>query len=360
MTKENLYDRVNSRLGNFFHTAAKRFGGEAENESNYQYFLITNVGSLISCVFILSEHKKFESQSDEKFFCSKPGGAGACELTHRATKMDYFKLKILGARGEQLFKKGERVMKKISVVIAEDNIQVCNMLNDYLRFEEAFELVGFARDGKEAIKLAQKAEPDVVILDLVLPEIDGIGVMQRLKGMHLENSPLVVVLTDNPSPDMARLAYEQGAELIMRNPFDPANLAEQIKRLMEIKELNKTGENACTNTDEYKIISFLNSMGMPSHLIGYQFLVDALLMAMEKPDTLSMITKKMYPRIASKNKTSGENVERRIRHVIEVSWQHSGKLKEMFGNNIKRPTNTEFIASILQRIRLENYVCQFV
>jgi len=119
---------------------------------------------------------------------------------------------------------------------------------------------------------------------------------------------------------------------------------------------NKSNKNLHFNSNEYKIISFLNNIGMPSNRKGYRFIIDALQMVMDKPDLMDSITKRMYPEIAKKNKTTASNVERGIRHIIEIAWFRNEKIKNLFGNSMKRPTNGEFIASAFQKIRMEDYM----
>ena len=111
-----------------------------------------------------------------------------------------------------------------------------------------------------------------------------------------------------------------------------------------------------------KISDMLHTLGVPSHIRGYQYIRDGIVMMYEEPDMLKGITKEIYPELALKYNTTTSRVERAIRHAIEVSWSRGDYqlMDKYFGNSIdydkSKPTNAEFIITLTDRLRLDNKV----
>ena len=258
-------------------------------------------------------------------------------------------------------------MNKISVMIADDNQKMTEMLTSLMEQEEDMELSAVTGDGQEALKLIREKKPDVVLLDTILPSLDGLALLERLEENEKENLS-VIVLSAMGQDALAEEAFSLGARYFLLKPFDTDSLFGKIRQCQAKK---KTGsmfetENRTEKMDhkapvslEIVVTEIIHEIGVPAHIKGYQYLRDSILMAVHDMDILNSITKQLYPAIALRNHTTASRVERAIRHAIEVAWSR-GKMDtidEMFGytiNNGKgKPTNSEFIALITDRIRLQ-------
>ena len=258
--------------------------------------------------------------------------------------------------------------EKISVLIADDNVEFANTLTNYLGKDEEMEVVGVAKDGLEAVDMIQKDKPDVVVLDVIMPHLDGLGVLEKLQGMTLDKSPSCIMLSAVGQEKITQKAISLGAEYYVVKPFNLDILYKRIRQLAgtEKQYLQPSGnksplKNGYTkNTDlEIDITNMIHEIGVPAHIKGYQYLRDAITMVVEDMDLLSAVTKELYPAIAKRNNTTPSRVERAIRHAIEVAWNR-GKLEtinNLFGYTVAedkgKPTNSEFIAIIADKLRLE-------
>jgi two-component system response regulator (stage 0 sporulation protein A) len=262
-------------------------------------------------------------------------------------------------------------MQKIKLGIVEDSPQITGMLKDYFQREEEFEIVMAASDGLEAVAKIEQFKPHIVVLDIVLPELDGFGVMEEVKGF----CPKYLILSALSQESFISKALKLGASYYMIKPFDFAILK---KRLLDMVKSNMTAteplmmENIMSDyrmaepigrlrqkSTEEKITNIFITVGIPAHIKGYQFLREAIKMAIENPEIINCITKKLYPTIAKKFDTSASKVERAIRHAIEVAWNR-GKIEninslfgvKVYGNN-EKPTNGEFIALVADKMLIE-------
>ena len=262
---------------------------------------------------------------------------------------------------------------KITVTIADDNQEFAKMICKYLNNEEDIEVVGISNDGKEALDMILSKEPDVALLDVIMPHVDGIGVLEKLFSIPIKKRPKCIMLSAVGQDSITQKAIAIGAEYYMVKPFD---LEVLVKRIREIHEGYKNvGQNvtvkeikspyivvSTTKTPESleaQITNVIHEVGVPAHIKGYQYLREAITLAVNDIDIINSITKMLYPTLARKFKTTPSRVERAIRHAIEVAWTR-GKLdvnNSMFGNTISvnkgKPTNSEFIAMIADKLRLE-------
>lgn len=261
-------------------------------------------------------------------------------------------------------------MDKLDVVIAEDNERILQLLDDLLSNDEEIEVVGKAKNGEEAINIITSKQPDVVLIDIIMPKFDGLAVMDKVnKEKTMKKKPAFIVLSAVGRETITDDAFELGACYYIMKPFDNdmvLNRIKHIKNNMTRKTIEPRKINAFENKKEYiernlenDVTNIIHEVGVPAHIKGYQFLRDAIIMSINDMDMLNSITKVLYPTIARKNNTTPSRVERAIRHAIEVAWTR-GKMDtidELFGytvNNGKgKPTNSEFIALIADKIRLE-------
>lgn len=255
---------------------------------------------------------------------------------------------------------------KISVLVADDNKSLNDELCEAIRTQSDMRLAAAAYDGEEAYKLILETRPDVVILDLVMPKLDGIGVLKRLGAAPLPKRPKIIVYSiSSVAINMAAsvspmvdycLLKPQSAERVFETVRD---LAVPRSAVMQIaSKAAAPADNAKEADLETVVTDFIHELGVPAHIKGYQYIRSAIMMVVENMDLLNYITKQLYPEIAKAYGTTASRVERAIRHSIEVAWSR-GKpevMNEIFGYTIHtgkgKPTNSEFIAMVADRIRL--------
>lgn len=261
-------------------------------------------------------------------------------------------------------------MKKISVAIVDDNTRMLALLEDILKTDSEIEVAGKAENGVEALELIREKAPDVVLLDLILPKLDGLGVMEKVrKNTELTKIPAFIIITAIGQEKVTENAFALGASYYIMKPFDNHMILSRIKQIKGehyIKSAdtnrilgNERSDNYMEKNLESDVTSIIHEIGVPAHIKGYQYLRDAIMMSVNDTEMLNSITKQLYPSIAKRHKTTPSRVERAIRHAIEVAWSR-GKMDtidELFGytvNNGKgKPTNSEFVALIADKIRLE-------
>ena len=248
-------------------------------------------------------------------------------------------------------------MDKIKVLLIDDNVNLVGMVEDYFEDNSRIEVVARAYDGEEGLTIIKEGNVkyDVIVLDLIMPKKDGIGVLKELKKIgRLDN---VIVATSYNSPDTIRKVSEYGAKYYILKPYELNDLEEKILDIF-----NTSGSkilNLFNNNLEISISKILHSLGMPSHIKGYQYVRDAITMVYEDPKVVGGITKELYPTLASKYDTTVSRVERAIRHAIEVSWNRGDwdLMEEVFGHSVDidkaKPTNSEFIVTVADKLRLE-------
>ena len=240
-----------------------------------------------------------------------------------------------------------------TIVIADDNSALCESIRQFLNSQDGFEVVGIAPNGVQAIELVTKQQPDFLLLDIVMPELDGFGVLASLEG----KKPTVIMMSQLATDGFVQKAMQYGASYFLAKPFDYNALVRVINNFTSNPPRTlQTKKNK--NLDE-KIANLFISVGIPAHIKGYQFLREAIKMTIETPDIINSITKRLYPGIAEHYQTSPSKVERAIRHAIEVAWNR-GKIENInnvFGIKIyspnDKPTNGEFIALVADKLLLE-------
>ena len=246
-------------------------------------------------------------------------------------------------------------MDTVRVVVADDNIQRRDMVAEYLQEQNGIEVVGTAGDGVETRRLVTECEPDVLVCDLIMPQMDGYAVLERLQAMKLSKQPGVIALTALGRDDFISRAVNLGVNYYMVKPFDFMMLAQRV--------YEAAGESLRAEAISAKMIKQQGGktggetlVGIPAHIKGYQYLREAVRMVMDNPELMGRITKELYPGIAHRFGTTSSKVERAIRHAIEVAWNRGriDALDEAFGKNVcaldDKPTNGEFIALVADRL----------
>ena len=262
-------------------------------------------------------------------------------------------------------------MEKLNVAIADDNERIVEMLNVMIRNENGMEIVGTAGNGEEAVEMIRNSAPDVVLLDLIMPKMDGLGVLEKLRAdKMLKKMPTFIVISAIGQEDVTEDAFALGANYYMMKPFNNELLLGRLRSIQNKVDL-KTGPVKIASVEERRpafesrdletdVTNMIHEIGVPAHIKGYQYLRDAIMMSVEDMEMLNSVTKVLYPTIAKNHDTTPSRVERAIRHAIEVAWSR-GKMDtidELFGYTVSngkgKPTNSEFIALISDKIRLEN------
>lgn len=273
--------------------------------------------------------------------------------------------------------------KKIKILIADDNEEFCIILRDYLNNQENLDVVGIAKNGIEALKLINDIKPDLLILDIIMPHLDGLGVLEKMNSSNkdLEVAPKVIVLSAVGQDKITQNAINLGVDYYVLKPFDMDIFIKRIKQMFNIvsdekyfvykedyltktSEQNQAKSNKQTETMdlESEITSIIHEIGVPAHIKGYFYLREAISMVVNDIELLSAVTKELYPSIARKYNTTSSRVERAIRHAIEVAWNRGQveSINKIFGYTIHnekgKPTNSEFIAMVADRLRLKNKV----
>jgi len=255
---------------------------------------------------------------------------------------------------------------KIRVLIADPGEDVRALLTDLLSHEEDMTVAGYASDGLETLDRIRELEPDVVLLELVQPRLDGLGVLRRLADMDAD--PAVLVLTGFVNAHVVTEAAELGAAYFISKPCDTVQLLERIRQFGRGRRqpgpvLLKRGESApnpprADASLESVVTEIIHEIGVPAHIKGYQYLREAIILTINDMDAINAVTKVLYPEVARKFSTTPSRVERAIRHAIEVAWDRGDveTLQKFFGYTVSgikgKPTNSEFIAMIADHLSL--------
>lgn len=259
-------------------------------------------------------------------------------------------------------------MSKISVCFVDDNRELIQLMEDFFGEQEEIEIVGTALNGRDCIPLIEEKNPDVLVLDIIMPHMDGIAVLNEIKKMDLNKKPHIIMLTAFGQEEVMKKAVDLGASYFILKPFDIQNLADQILQVQgssvpRVSNVNKTNtENRKKQDLEANITNIIHEIGVPAHIKGYMYLREAITMVYNDIELLGSITKVLYPDIAKKFNTTASRVERAIRHAIEVAWSRGNidSISALFGYTINiskaKPTNSEFIAMVADRLRLEHKV----
>ena len=252
--------------------------------------------------------------------------------------------------------------KKIKVLLA-DNSEYFGLPCAKVMRENGLEVETVEKDGKKVLEAICVNHPDVVLLDFFLPRLDAIGVMKGVYTKSLAHVPQFMVMSSIDNPNMEREAISNGADYFVLKPFPVADMAVRIRMLCG-KTAHADGEATRAGgldiaSLQMRVTEIIHQIGVPAHIKGYQYLRDAILMAIEDDEIINAVTKRLYPAVAKKHNTTSSRVERAIRHAIEVAWDRGDVdvLNSYFGYTVHsvrgKPTNSEFIAMIADKFRLQ-------
>lgn len=256
-------------------------------------------------------------------------------------------------------------MEEVRVILVDDNAELRRSMKSYLERQEGIRVCAECSNGLEALEAVGKHHADVLVLDVIMPQMDGYCFMEEMLRQHGDNMPQIIVTSALGRDDFIVRAVELGAKYYMIKPFEMSVLAGRIRELHgQPHSVVMTGGIRSAvgmqsmSMDE-KLASIFLTIGIPAHIKGYAFLREAVKMVVDNPDLINRITKELYPGIGKRFNTSASKVERAIRHAIEVAWSRGRveTLNKVFGCKVAtredKPTNGEFIAMLSDKFRLE-------
>jgi two-component system, response regulator, stage 0 sporulation protein A len=258
-------------------------------------------------------------------------------------------------------------LKNIRVILADDNREFTELLQEYLNAQEDIEVVGVAYNGNEVLKLLSNTVPDVLILDIIMPHLDGLAVLEQVRSMNLPAVPKIIMLTAFGQEEITKKAVELGASYYILKPFDMEVLTNRLRQVADsslpaTRTLRQPSVPPKGKNLDQNITNIIHEIGVPAHIKGYLYLREAITMVYNDIELLGSITKILYPEIAKKFNTTASRVERAIRHAIEVAWSRGNydSISTLFGytvsNSKAKPTNSEFIAMVADKLRIEHQV----
>lgn len=262
--------------------------------------------------------------------------------------------------------------KPVRVLLADDNRDFIKVLKAYIQGQEDMELVGVAYQGYEALELIYHEYPDVVVLDIIMPHLDGLGVLEKLQ--HEERRPHVILLSALGQESMTQRAASLGADYYIVKPFDLDTLGKRIRQLCgentfasstgysstssSIAQVVNVSPKPSSKNVEVEVTRMIQQMGVPAHVKGYQYLRDAIVSVVQEVSLLGAVTTELYPMIADKYQTAPSRVERGIRYAIELTWDRGNVefMNRFFGYTIHsdrgKPTSSEFIAMVADKLTM--------
>ncbi|WP_408954635.1 sporulation transcription factor Spo0A [Natroniella sp. ANB-PHB2] len=250
------------------------------------------------------------------------------------------------------------------ILLADDNTDFCNLLNEYLDQQEDFRVMGTANDGVEALELIDEVEFDLLILDIIMPHLDGIGVLEELHSQGITEQCKIIMLTAFGQEELTQRIVNLGVDYYILKPFDLEKLGSRIRQIMSPVVGGTNGyaikaQGVSERNVEERITDMMHQIGIPAHIKGYLYLREAITLVIKEVELLGAVTKELYPLVAQEFNTTASRVERAIRHAIEVAWE-KGNIKainRIFGHSVTtesgKPTNSQFIAKIADKLRIE-------
>ena len=255
-------------------------------------------------------------------------------------------------------------MNDMRIMLVDDNAELRRTMREHLQRQENMRVMAECATGLEALEALGKTPVDVILLDIIMPQMDGYSFLEEMNRQQLPNPPQVIVVSALGRDDFIMRAVELGARFYMIKPIDLNALTHRIREVCgqaaeSAVPANRVSMPGRAPTIDEKLASLFLTIGIPAHIKGYAFLREAVKMVIENPDVINRITKELYPGIGKRFNTSASKVERAIRHAIEVAWSRGriDTLNKAFGCRVAtkedKPTNGEFIAMIADKLALE-------
>ncbi len=255
--------------------------------------------------------------------------------------------------------------KRIKIMLADGNEDFVCQLKHAISEVDGYDVVGVALDGQQAVQMLSELQPDILMMDLMLTKLDGLSVLQQMNEMP--SKPTTMIVSAMLSDYVVSQSTALGVQYLMPKPCDLRAVIGRIKEIREVQ--SQSGEVVDLRRQEVNmeamVTNVIHEIGVPAHIKGYQYLREAILIAVDDMEVINAITKVLYPQVAKTFSTTPSRVERAIRHAIEVAWDRGDleTLQRFFGytvsNSKGKPTNSEFIALIADRLQLQLKEMQF-
>ena len=250
-------------------------------------------------------------------------------------------------------------MTKITTVLIADSAEeFCSSLTAALSRADGFQVIGTANDGEQALRAIQEKRPDILVLDLMLSKLDGLSILKAMSAF--DKRPVTLATSGFVTDYVANAAANLGARYLMLKPCDMSALTDRLEEIRGGESLRRPVQTAAAPTNiEALVTGIIHEIGVPAHIKGYQYLREAIIIAVNDMDVINAITKVLYPQVAKTFQTTPSRVERAIRHAIEVAWDRGDldTLQRFFGYTVSntkgKPTNSEFIALIADKLQLQ-------
>lgn len=242
----------------------------------------------------------------------------------------------------------------IKVILADANENFRAMLQETIENAGEFDVVGSTGDGAEAWSLIEQERPQLVVTDVVLPGLDGFALLERMAKLPMP--PKTILVSAFYREQLVMQAMEQGVAFFMAKPCEPESLLERMRQAARVEEAAEEDHSVAL---ERLVTSIIHEVGVPAHIKGYQYVREAIVIAVQDMEVINAVTKVLYPEVARRYNTTPSRVERAVRHAIETAWDRGDleTLQRYFGYTVSntkgKPTNSEFIAMIADRIRLQ-------
>ena len=246
-----------------------------------------------------------------------------------------------------------------TVIIADNSEEFTSLLTEHLKRADGFQVIGTANDGEQAIRLITERKPKILVLDLMLPKKDGLSVLKAISGM--QPKPVVLATSAFVTDYVTTAVANLGVQYLMLRPCDMTALVERLEEIRggDNRQMAISKGSMGQQSIEALVTGIIHEIGVPAHIKGYQYLREAIIIAVNDMDVINAITKVLYPQVAKTFQTTPSRVERAIRHAIEVAWDRGDldTLQRFFGYTVSntkgKPTNSEFIALIADKLQLQ-------
>ena len=244
-------------------------------------------------------------------------------------------------------------MEKITVLLADSSAEYRMALREEMEKSGDFRVVGEAEDGQHTVQMVRQMKPQILILDAMLPLLDGMAVLRTLREQD-EQPPCCIMLSAFCAERFQREAERLGVYIFLPKPVNNESLMEHMRRAVRPEEPTAP----VLPQLEGQVTAIIHEIGVPAHIKGYQYLREAIIITVQDMDVINAVTKVLYPEVAKRFCTTPSRVERAIRHAIEVAWDRGDleTLQKYFGYTVNsakgKPTNSEFIAMIADRLQL--------
>lgn len=263
---------------------------------------------------------------------------------------------------------------KTKIMLVDDNNDYLQLLKNYIQEDKELEVVLTSTEPLKVLDNIEKYKPDILVIDVMMPEKEGIEVLKDLKASNIIKKPGVIVMSGQGQDVITQKAIAYGAMHYIVKPFELSTLVERIKDFSEINESKEIIESSSyvisnpkliekNRSIEIRVTELIHEVGVPAHIRGYQFVREAIILAVESREYINSVTKMLYPTLAKNFDTTASRVERAIRHAIEVAWNrgsidvHNKVFGYTINSNKGKPTNAEFIAKIADKLLIEDSIC---